>query len=130
MNIKFERGKITALVGPSGSGKSTIVQLLERFYDPEEGEVLVDGHNFKDINLRNFRSQVGYVGQEPVLFNQTIRENLLYGNPDATEEQMIQALKNANAMKIIEKLPDGLETIVGAGGGQMSGGEKTKNCIG
>ena len=129
MNIKFERGKITALVGLSGSGKSTIVQLLERFYDPEEGEVLVDGHNLRDINLRNFRSQVGYVGQEPVLFNQTIRENLLYGNPDATEEQMIQALNNANAMKIIEKLPDGLETIVGAGGGQMSGGEKQRIAL-
>lgn len=129
VNLKFERGKITALVGPSGSGKSTIVQLLERFYDPDEGEVLVDGHNFKSINLREFRSRVGYVGQEPVLFNQSIRENLLYGNPDATEEQIMKALKNANALKIIEKMPEGLDTIVGAGGGQLSGGEKQRIAL-
>ena len=129
VNLKFERGKVTALVGPSGSGKSTIVQLLERFYDPEEGEVLIDGLNFKNINLREFRSRVGYVGQEPVLFNQTIRENLLYGNPNATEEQIMKALKNANALKVVEKLPEGLETVVGAGGGQLSGGEKQRIAL-
>jgi len=129
VNIKFERGKTTALVGPSGSGKSTIVQLIERFYDPVEGEVLIDGENFRNINLRDFRSQVGYVGQEPVLFNQTIRENLLYGNPDASEEDMLAACKNANASKIIARLPQGLDTIVGAMGGQLSGGEKQRIAL-
>jgi ATP-binding cassette, subfamily B (MDR/TAP), member 1 len=129
VNIKFERGKVTALVGPSGSGKSTIVQLIERFYDPQEGEILIDGVNFKDISLRDFRSKVGYVGQEPVLFNQTIRENLQYGNPDATEEDMMIALKKANAAKVIERLPEGLDTIVGAQGGQLSGGEKQRIAL-
>lgn len=129
VNIKFEKGKITALVGPSGSGKSTIVQLIERFYDPESGRVLIDGEDLKNINLRDFRSKVGYVGQEPVLFNQTIRENLRYGKPEATDEDMMHALGMANAAKIINKLPDGLDTIVGAQGGQLSGGEKQRIAL-
>ena len=129
MNIKFEQGKVTALVGPSGSGKSTIVQLMERFYDPTEGSILIDGQDLRKINLRDFRSKVGYVGQEPVLFNQTIRENLRYGNPDALEEDMMTALTNANAMKIIDRLPEGLDTIVGAQGGQLSGGEKQRIAL-
>ena len=129
VTINFEKGKTTALVGPSGSGKSTIVQLLERFYDPDEGTVLVDGQDLKTVNLRDFRSKVGYVGQEPVLFNQTIRENLRYGNPDATEEEMVKALQNANASKIIKRLPEGLDTIVGAQGGQLSGGEKQRIAL-
>mmetsp|Transcript_42048 Transcript_42048/g.30266 ORF Transcript_42048/g.30266 Transcript_42048/m.30266 type:complete len:88 (-) Transcript_42048:2949-3212(-) len=77
----FEVGKTTAIVGPSGSGKSTIVQLIERFYDPSNGSVIVDNTDLKDINLRNFRQQVGYVNQEPVLFNTTIKKNILFGNP-------------------------------------------------
>lgn len=129
MTINFEQGKVTALVGPSGSGKSTIVQLIERFYDPSEGSILIDSQNLKDVNLKDFRSKVGYVGQEPVLFNQTIRENLRYGNPEATDDQMVTALQNANAMKIIDKLPKGLDTIVGAQGGQLSGGEKQRIAL-
>lgn len=82
----FEEGKTTAIVGASGSGKSTIVQMIERFYDPDQGEVFIDGHNLKEVNLRDFRFKVGYVGQEPVLFNCSIKENLLYGNPEATDE--------------------------------------------
>ena len=85
-SCEFELGKTTAIVGPSGSGKSTVVQLLERFYDPLEGEVLIDGVNLKTINLREYRRKVGYVGQEPVLFNQTIKENILLGCPSASEE--------------------------------------------
>nr|AOQ25828.1 ABC transporter B family member 1 [Moneuplotes crassus] len=129
VTINFEQGKITALVGPSGSGKSTIVQLMERFYDPDEGSVLVDGEDLRNINLRDFRSKVGYVGQEPVLFNQTIRENLYYGNPEATEDDMLEACKKANAAKIIERLPEGLDTIVGAQGGQLSGGERQRIAL-
>lgn len=129
VNIKFEQGKITALVGPSGSGKSTIVQLMERFYDPDEGRVLIDGDDLKAVNLRDFRSMVGYVSQEPVLFNQTIRENLRYGKPDASDEEMYEALKSANASKIIDRLPDKLDTVVGAQGGKLSGGEKQRIAL-
>ena len=129
VSLKFERGKVTALVGPSGSGKSTIVQLIERFYDPQEGEILIDDIPFKKINLKDFRSKVGYVGQEPVLFNQTIKENILYGKPDATDQEIAIALEKANASKIIERLPDGINTLVGAGGGQLSGGEKQRIAL-
>lgn len=117
------------MVGPSGSGKSTIVQLMERFYDPDEGRVLIDGDDMKAINLRDFRSMVGYVSQEPVLFNQTIRENLRYGKPDASDEEMYQALKSANASKIIDRLPEKLDTVVGAQGGKLSGGEKQRIAL-
>ena len=129
VSLKFERGKVTALVGPSGSGKSTIVQLIERFYDPQEGEILIDDIPFTKVNLKDFRSKVGYVGQEPVLFNQTIKENILYGKPDATDQEIATALKKANASKIVERLPEGINTIVGAGGGQLSGGEKQRIAL-
>lgn len=85
-SAKFEMGKTTAIVGPSGSGKSTIVQLIERFYDPSEGAVIIDGTDLKDINLRNFRQQVGYVNQEPILFNTSIKKNILFGNPNASDD--------------------------------------------
>ena len=97
----FEVGKTTALVGASGSGKSTIVQLIERFYDPEQGQVLIDDEDIKGLNIRDFRRLLGYVGQEPVLFNQTIKENVLYGNPEASEEEVIAALKTANIYNFI-----------------------------
>ena len=86
LNLTIEGGKTTALVGPSGSGKSTIIQLIERFYDPESGRILLDGKDIKSINLNSMRSIIGYVGQEPVLFNTTIRENLKFARPDATED--------------------------------------------
>jgi len=93
----FEEGKTTALVGQSGSGKSTIIQLLERFYDPDQGQIMIDGNDLKTLNLNQVRHQIGYVGQEPVLFNTTIRDNLRFAKPEATEAEMIEALKNANA---------------------------------
>ena len=80
----FEVGKTTAIVGPSGSGKSTVVQLIERFYDPESGAIYVDGEPLKNLKLRDFRNKIGYVGQEPILFNMSIRENVRLGKPDAT----------------------------------------------
>ena len=116
-------------MGPSGSGKSTIVQLIERFYDPQGGQILVDGVNLKDMSLRHFRNQIGYVGQEPVLFNQTIEENILYGNPNASPKEIEEACHKANATKIIKKLADGTKTEVGSAGGQLSGGEKQRIAL-
>lgn len=115
----FEEGKTTAIVGASGSGKSTIIQLIERFYDPENGEITVDGEDIKSFHLRGLRRKIGYVGQEPVLFNQSIKENLLYGNPEANDEEVIQALKSANAWNFInEKMGEnGIYTNVGNAGG-------------
>jgi ATP-binding cassette subfamily B (MDR/TAP) protein 1 len=100
---KFESGKTTALVGPSGSGKSSIVSLIERFYDPESGEVFVDGKPLKSLNVTHFRNQIGYVPQEPVLFNATIRENILMGKPDATDDEITEALKAANAWGFVNE---------------------------
>ena len=128
-SCKFELGKTTAIVGPSGSGKSTIVQLLERFYDPNNGEVLIDGCNLKDYPLREFRKKVGYVGQEPVLFNTTIKENIKLGQPGVNDEQIITALKKSNAWEFIQKHDEGINLHVGAAGGQISGGQKQRVAI-
>ena len=116
-SCKFEVGKTTAIVGPSGSGKSTIVQLLERFYDPNNGEVLIDGVNIKELQLREYRQRVGYVGQEPVLFNTTIKENIKLGSPNVTDDQIITALKSSNAWEFINKHDDGINLHVGVAGG-------------
>eukprot|EP00347_Sterkiella_histriomuscorum_P015933 403355132 len=127
----FEEGKTTAIVGASGSGKSTIIQLLERFYDPDQGDVFIDGQNLKEINLRDYRSKVGYVSQEPILFNTSIKANLLYCKPTATDDEVIEALKSANAWDFInEKMgKDGIYTNVGNSGGQLSGGQKQRIAI-
>lgn len=112
----FEKGKTTAIVGPSGAGKSSITLMIERFYTPTEGTVLVDGKDLKTINLQNYRQQIGYVSQEPVLFNTTIKKNILMGKPDATDEDIIEALKMSNAWEFVQTQPDGINTFVGAGG--------------
>jgi len=118
----FEEGKTTALVGPSGSGKSTVVQLVERFYNPTNGEILLDGIQIDKIDLRSMRRNIGYVGQEPVLFNASIKENMLFSKPDATETEIIDALKAANAWDFISEFENKLETMVGGTGGSLSGG--------
>lgn len=128
INCTIEKGQMTAFVGASGSGKSTITKLVERFYDPQEGEIIVNGQNLKDFNLRSYRQRVGYVGQEPVLFNQTIRENILYGNPNATEEEIIDALKKANAYDFVTE-KNLLDANVGSSGSQLSGGQKQRIAL-
>ncbi|KAL4481127.1 hypothetical protein ABPG72_015082 [Tetrahymena utriculariae] len=130
-NISFQvlPNQKTALVGESGCGKSTIMQLIERFYDPQEGEVILDGINVKELSLKWMRNQIGYVGQEPVLFAATVRENLQFGNLDATDVEMIEALKQANAWEFVQKLEKGLDTYVGNMGNQLSGGQKQRICI-
>lgn len=127
----FEEGKTTALVGPSGSGKSTIIQMLERFYDPTHGQVLLDGKDLKSYNLRSLRQLIGYVPQEPILFNATIRENMLFGKPDASENEIIDALKAAKAWDFIQKTmkENGIDTQVGGSGSQLSGGQKQRIAI-
>lgn len=102
----FEAGKTTALVGPSGSGKSTIIQLVERFYAQDSGSVTVDGTAIEDYDIRSLRRAIGYIGQEAVLFNTTVRENLKMSKPDATEAEMIEALKAASAYDFVMRLPD------------------------
>jgi ATP-binding cassette subfamily B (MDR/TAP) protein 1 len=118
-----------ALVGGSGSGKSTVVALIERFYDPSKGAVLLDGINIKDLQLKWMRSQIGLVSQEPALFATTIKENILFGKEGATHEEVIEAAKAANAHNFISSLPKGYDTQVGEKGVQMSGGQKQRIAI-
>ncbi|KAL0363526.1 UNVERIFIED_CONTAM: ABC transporter B family member 9, partial [Sesamum calycinum] len=122
-------GKTAALVGQSGSGKSTVISLLERFYDPDAGEVLIDGVNLKDLRLRWIRGKIGLVSQEPILFATTLKENILYGKEDATDEEIRRAIQLANASTFINKLPQGLDTMVGEHGTQLSGGQKQRIAI-
>ncbi|KAK6785819.1 hypothetical protein RDI58_014344 [Solanum bulbocastanum] len=122
-------GTTAALVGQSGSGKSTVISLIERFYDPQSGEVLIDGINLKDFQLKWIRGKIGLVSQEPVLFTASIKENILYGKHDATAEEIKAATELANAAKFIDKLPQGLDTMVGEHGTQLSGGQKQRIAI-
>ncbi|KAK6140153.1 hypothetical protein DH2020_026151 [Rehmannia glutinosa] len=122
-------GKTIALVGSSGSGKSTVVSLIERFYDPASGQVLLDGHDIKTLKLRWLRQQIGLVSQEPALFATTIKENILLGRPDATLIEIEEAARVANAHSFIVKLPDGYDTQVGERGLQLSGGQKQRIAI-
>jgi ATP-binding cassette, subfamily B (MDR/TAP), member 1 len=101
---------------------------MERFYEPSEGEVLIDGIPLSRINLRDYRRQVGYVSQEPTLFNTTIRKNLLLGNPTASEQEIDMALRKTNSLEIVERV-GGLEANVGSGGGQLSGGQKQRLAL-
>ena len=129
MSLTIRAGTSVALVGQSGCGKSTTIQLLERFYDPRSGTVRVDGVDVRDLNVHWLRGQLGLVQQEPVLFARSIRENLLYGRPDATEEEMIDAAKRANIHNFVSQLPGGYDTFVGDRGAQLSGGQKQRIAI-
>jgi len=128
-SLNIESGQTVAFCGPSGGGKSTIVSLLERFYDPLGGDIMLDGVSLKDYNLKFLRDQMGLVGQEPVLFNGTIADNLRYGLEGATREQMIEACKMSNAHGYISNFPDGYDTHVGTKGHELSGGQKQRIAI-
>uniref|UniRef100_A0AAY5KWK8 ATP-binding cassette sub-family B member 5 n=1 Tax=Esox lucius TaxID=8010 RepID=A0AAY5KWK8_ESOLU len=129
MSLTVRSGQTMALVGSSGCGKSTTVQLLQRFYDPLEGSVCVDGHDVRSLNVRFLREMIGVVSQEPILFATTIAENIRYGRPDVTQQEIEQAAREANAYDFIMSQPDKFETLVGDRGTQMSGGQKQRIAI-
>ncbi|XP_018680624.2 putative multidrug resistance protein isoform X1 [Musa acuminata AAA Group] len=128
-NLTVPAGMTVALVGGSGSGKSTVIALLERFYDPLGGEILLDGVDIRRLKLKWLRSQMGLVSQEPALFATSIKENILFGKEDATMEEVVAAAKVANAHNFISQLPQGYDTQVGERGVQMSGGQKQRIAI-
>ncbi|XP_025895193.1 phosphatidylcholine translocator ABCB4-like isoform X2 [Nothoprocta perdicaria] len=129
LNLKVNCGQTVALVGGSGCGKSTTVQLIQRFYDPKEGMVTIDGQDIRSLNVRYLREIIGVVNQEPVLFATTIAENIRYGRENVTMEEIKKATKEANAYDFIMKLPNKFETLVGERGAQLSGGQKQRIAI-
>lgn len=131
LNLKIKPGMTVAFVGPSGSGKSTSVSLLQRFYDPLSGTITLDGRNLKDLNVKWLREKIGVVSQEPVLFNTSIKQNLMMGssNPNISQEEIVTACKKANCHSFIKQLPNGYDTLVGEHGGMLSGGQKQRIAI-
>lgn len=129
VNLEIKPGQKIALVGPSGSGKSTIIQILLRFYNPDSGETFIDDQNLNDIDLVSYRKNIGIVPQEVILFGGTIKENIAYGKPDASEDEIIEAAKQANAWEFIKSFPDQLDTLVGERGIKLSGGQRQRLAI-
>lgn len=129
ISFTVKAGQTVALVGSSGNGKSTCIHLLQRFYDPDNGDVLIDDCDIKQLNISLLRSNMALVGQEPVLFSTTIGENIRYGKPDASEAEMISAAKYSGAHEFISRLPEGYKTAVGEKGCQLSGGQKQRIAI-
>ncbi len=129
VNLKIDAGKTFALVGPSGGGKTTICHLIPNFYNIEEGRILIDGVDLRDITLESLRRNIGIVQQDIYLFNASIRDNILYGKLDATEEEVIAAAKRANIHDYIMTLDEGYDTVIGERGVRLSGGQKQRLCI-
>ncbi|MCQ2485843.1 MAG: ABC transporter ATP-binding protein/permease [Clostridia bacterium] len=129
ISFRVESGQMVAFVGATGVGKSTIVSLIERFYDPVKGDIFIDGYNYKDITLKSLRENLSIVLQDVFLFNGTIYENIAYGNPSATKEQVLDAAKVARADDFIREMPDGYDTLIGERGVRLSGGQKQRIAI-
>ncbi len=129
INMKIEAGKTVALVGPSGAGKTTLCHLIPRFYETKEGEILLDGKNIKDIKIKSLRKNIGLVQQDVFLFTGTIRENILYGNPEASDDEIIEAAKKASIHDFIMTLPEDYDTDIGEKGVRLSGGQKQRISI-
>ncbi len=127
LTVKF--GEVIALVGKSGSGKSTLMSLVPRFYDPTGGRILIDGLDLKEVALTSLRAQIAIVSQETVLFDESVRANIAYGRPDASEEEIIQAARAGYTWEIIEELPNGLDTLIGENGVTLSGGQRQRLAI-
>ena len=129
LSLKIKKGETVALVGQSGSGKSTIANLISRFYDISDGEIKVDGKNIKEVNLKSLRKLIGLVTQDSILFNDSIKNNLLIGKENATDQEIIQALKIANAWEFVKELPETIESNIGDSGNKLSGGQKQRLSI-
>jgi subfamily B ATP-binding cassette protein MsbA len=122
-------GEVIALVGMSGAGKTSLVNLLPRFYDVEKGQVLIDGYDIRKITLKSLRDQIGLVTQQTILFNDTVRNNIAYGNMKSTDQEIMEAAKAANAHDFIQRVPQGYNTIIGEQGVKLSGGERQRISI-
>jgi len=129
IDLQVDAGMTVALVGPSGAGKSTVLNLIPRFYDVESGRVTIDGQDVRDITLHSLRSNIALVSQEILLFDDTVRANIAYGKPDATDEEIFQAAKDAGAAEFISQFPDGYDTHVGGRGAKLSGGQRQRVAI-
>ncbi|MBC8447299.1 MAG: ABC transporter ATP-binding protein [Chloroflexi bacterium] len=129
VTFEMKPGQMVALVGPSGAGKTSIANLLSRFYDPIQGRITLDGHDLREITLDSLRSHVSVVLQDTFLFNSTVRENLLYGKPDASDEELVTATQAAYAHEFIETLPEGYDTEIGERGVKLSGGQKQRLAL-
>ncbi|WIH46453.1 ABC transporter ATP-binding protein/permease [Listeria monocytogenes] len=129
INLSIKAGETVAFVGPSGAGKTTICNLLPRFYDVSAGEITIDGENIKRFTLPSLRAQIGVVQQDVFLFSGTVRENIAYGKLDASDEEIEQVVKLAHLSKVVEEMPDGLDTIIGERGVKLSGGQKQRLAI-
>jgi ATP-binding cassette subfamily B protein len=129
VDFAVQPGEVHALVGENGAGKSTLINLICRFYEPQEGAILIDGHDIRQANLKSLREQIGVVLQDPFLFNGTVADNIAYGHPESSLEQTVAAAKAANAHNFIMNMPDGYDTIVGERGTRVSGGERQRLSI-
>jgi subfamily B ATP-binding cassette protein MsbA len=129
INLSIKAGEVVAFVGMSGGGKTTLVNLIPRFYDVSQGQILIDGHDIRHVTIESLRGQIGIVTQQTILFNDTVRNNIAYGNIEKTDEDMIQAAKAANAHDFIMNLPKGYDTVIGEQGAKLSGGERQRISI-
>ena len=129
INLEIKPGEMVALVGPTGVGKTTLASLISRFYDPTEGSVLIDGHDLKDVTLKSLRDNISIVLQDVFLFNGTVAENIAYGSPNVSKEEIIQAAKIARAHEFIMQMENGYDTVIGERGIKLSGGQKQRISI-
>ena len=129
INLRIPAGAAVAFVGESGAGKSTVASLIPRFYEPQQGSICIDGHNIMELKQKFLRENIGLVNQNVFLFDSTIRENIMYGNLNADEEQLIDAAKKANIYDFIQTLPEGFDSLVGERGVKLSGGQKQRISI-
>ncbi|MDO9350935.1 MAG: ATP-binding cassette domain-containing protein, partial [Deltaproteobacteria bacterium] len=129
ISLHVRAGEIIAIVGMSGAGKTSLVNLLPRFYDVEEGQILIDGFDIRKVTLKSLREQIGLVTQQTILFNDTVRNNIAYGSLLRSDQEIIEAAKAANAHDFIQRFPQGYDTVIGEGGVKLSGGERQRISI-
>jgi len=129
IDLRIRAGEVVALVGPSGAGKTTLVQLIPRFYDPTVGRVLANGIDLREVTIRSLRNQIGIVSQDTILFSGTVRENILYGNPNASDDQLLAVARAAHVEEFVAELPEGYDTLLGERGTKLSGGQRQRIAI-